>query len=401
MQHDPYLDKLTPNVRVHVCASFFQCVKSGHFSNPKKRGKLDLQYNIPILGRSVDETLGHLASKFRDSGRQSPLHYSDDTNRLLPEIRQLTLAWRNTDPSEERQKAITPAHLRFLSEYTSDNKSALYEAMSDLSVGAFFFAMRSCEYLNVDVRGKTKKLVVRNICFYDIAKNELDRKHPDLENLAAYVTITFEDQKNNHKNETRSQQRSGDPVLCPCIRWARIVSRILRYPGATLDSPVNLFVDTTATSLRSRDRLITQESIRTFLRVTAAVMGKKAAGYLPEEIGTHSIRSGAAMALFLADHSTHKIMILGRWSSDAFLAYIRPQVMEWTSGMSLAMTQNNNFFHAPDMLSSSLRANDRSHPDNPHIPGDTRTLTNARHTFSSFNGSSVSSFLMPRLHLFH
>ena len=40
------------------------------------------------------------------------------------------------------------------------------------------------------------------------------------------------------------------------------------------------------------------------------------------------------MALFLADHSPAKIMILGRWSSDAFLVYIRPQVMEWTNNMS-------------------------------------------------------------------
>jgi hypothetical protein len=49
------------------------------------------------------------------------------------------------------------------------------------------------------------------------------------------------------------------------------------------------------------------------------------------------------MALFLKDHSTAKIMILGRWSSDAFLVYIRPQVLEWTNNMSRDMVSFDSF----------------------------------------------------------
>jgi hypothetical protein len=61
--------------------------------------------------------------------------------------------------------------------------------------------------------------------------------------------------------------------------------------------------------------------------------GFKTFGFHPREIGNKSIRSGAAMSLFLMDHSPAKIMILGHWSSDAFLVYIRPQVLEWTNNM--------------------------------------------------------------------
>jgi hypothetical protein len=49
------------------------------------------------------------------------------------------------------------------------------------------------------------------------------------------------------------------------------------------------------------------------------------------------------MALFMMDHSVEKIKILGRWSSDAFLAYIRPQVLEWTSTMSNDMVKVQHF----------------------------------------------------------
>lgn len=54
------------------------------------------------------------------------------------------------------------------------------------------------------------------------------------------------------------------------------------------------------------------------------------------------------MSLFLMKHRVHKIMILGRWSSDAFLVYIRPQVLEWTNNMSCEMINNESFLDATD-----------------------------------------------------
>ena len=38
--------------------------------------------------------------------------------------------------------------------------------------------------------------------------------------------------------------------------------------------------------------------------------GKHTFGFDPDEIGTKSIRSGAAMSLFLMDHQPHKIMMI-------------------------------------------------------------------------------------------
>ena len=49
------------------------------------------------------------------------------------------------------------------------------------------------------------------------------------------------------------------------------------------------------------------------------------------------------MALFLMDHSTDKIMILGRWKSKAFMVYIRPQVLEWTNIMAEDMARAGDF----------------------------------------------------------
>jgi hypothetical protein len=121
------------------------------------------------------------------------------------------------------------------------------------------------------------------------------------------------------------------------------------------------------------------------IRTTCAIFGSKATfGFEPHEIGNKSIRSSAAMALFLANVPTAKIMILGRWSSDAFLVYIYPQVLEWTSDMSRDMTCLNSFLDVGVGVHHT-----RADPANP------RTKTCKPH---SINGSFI---VLPCFHLRH
>lgn len=54
------------------------------------------------------------------------------------------------------------------------------------------------------------------------------------------------------------------------------------------------------------------------------------------------------MGLVLMNHPVAKIMIRGRWLSDALLDYIRPQVWGWTNQMSADMIRNDSFFDASD-----------------------------------------------------
>ena len=53
-------------------------------------------------------------------------------------------------------------------------------------------------------------------------------------------------------------------------------------------------------------------------------------------------------------HLLAKIITLGRWSSDAFLAHMRPQVLEWTNTMSTDMAKLHHFFDAntPDKVAN-------------------------------------------------
>jgi hypothetical protein len=219
------------------------------------------------------------------------------------------------------------------------------KALSQLYRGAIFFAMRSCEY--VEYKGKkrrTKKLCLRNIRFF-LGKRELPHTSPDL-HRADCVTINFEYQKNDVRDDIVTQQRTGDPILCPVVTWAAIVRRILGYPGTTKDSPVNLVQDSLGNL-----KLISSSTGLAYLRTLATELGEDTLGFKPSDIGNHSIRSGGAMAMYLANIPVYTIMLLGRWSSDAFLLYIRKQVQEFSNGVSKLMIQHQQFFTIPDQSS--------------------------------------------------
>ena len=63
-------------------------------------------------------------------------------------------------------------------------------------------------------------------------------------------------------------------------------------------------------------------------------IGKDLLHIKKSEIGTHLIGSGVAMAVFLSDCSVCKIMMIGCWSSDAFLQYIHKQVKQFSHNVS-------------------------------------------------------------------
>ena len=85
------------------------------------------------------------------------------------------------------------------------------------------------------------------------------------------------------------------------------------------------------------------------LRDAVGAIGEVRLGVKKEDVGTHSIRSGAAMAMYLEECPVFMIMLIGRWSSDAFLRYIRKQVMEFSQNVAKRMLSCQNFRHIPDI----------------------------------------------------
>ncbi len=149
-------------------------------------------------------------------------------------------------------------------------------------------------------------------------------------------------------------------------RWHRalaaaIVRWIRSYPGANNDTPIS--------AIWKYDRVehITSKQISNALQDAVLAIGEDAFHIARNEIGTHSIRSGAAMAMFLGSCPVFLIMMIGRWSSVAFLRYIRKQVEEFNHDVSCKMLTHMFHRHIPNYSSptvSHLDPRQHNHPDN-------------------------------------
>ena len=291
-----------------------------------REGRFTKDRTEPLVEGTVRGTISHVVQAFRESGRQNPSKDADNMLSVL--LSRQFRAYRNDDPKEVQQKALP---FCILDELAKRQVSELDKAISQLTIGAAFFACHSCEYLKVPRREMkhTKLLQLRNIRFFKDGRL-LSTPLNNLE-LADSVAVTFEKQKSDHKHETVIHGRTDDPVLCPVKQWARLVNRIWTYPGTTEETPV-----CTVWRHNRREQITSHHVINT-LRAACATIRSARLGFEPEEIGTHSLRSGAAMEMYLTGVPVYTIMLLGRWSSDAFLRYIWRQVEQFLKDVAQKM----------------------------------------------------------------
>ena len=231
-------------------------------------------------------------------------------------------------------------------------------ACGKLADGAFFFAMHSCEYTKTTGELRTKFLCQQNLRFY-CDRKELPHLHPKL-HLTDCIAITFEFQKNDERNATVTMHRTRDPTLGPVKAWAAVIRHILSYDGTGPDTPVNTVHLENGTMIEVTSKMLLKQ-------ICAAIsfFGEAELGYSMGNVGTHSIRSGAAMAMYLARVPVFTIMLIGCWSSDAFLHYIHCQVQEFSAGVSSRMLLSHDFFTIPDV----------AHHEDPRTRGHSHNFT--------------------------
>jgi hypothetical protein len=153
-----------------------------------------------------------------------------------------------------------------------------------------------------------------------------------------------------------------DPVLCPgVLQWAQLVNKILSYPNTTCDTPV------CAVWHHGRPDKITSTQVLSALCAASKAVGSARLGFEPSEMGTHSLCSGAAMEMYLAKVPVYTIMLIGRWSSNAFLHYIRKQVEQFSWHIMEQMLTFRSFRTIPEIAPRVVLIEDprqRNHRDN-------------------------------------
>jgi hypothetical protein len=148
----------------------------------------------------------------------------------------------------------------------------------EIAIVGLFFAMRSREATTTTKPGRTRIINLENDCII---------LHSSALLANAYrITLTFADQKNK-----RIQKNSGDTVSDPVRCLASLVKRILAtVPDTCGTTTINTMCFEDDTFLLSSTHLRDQP------RHSCTILGASATyGFDATEIGTKSLRSGAAM----------------------------------------------------------------------------------------------------------
>ncbi len=84
------------------------------------------------------------------------------------------------------------------------------------------------------------------------------------------------------------------------------------------------------------------------LQDAAAVIGKDCLGFNNKDIRTHLLCSSVGMSMYLGECQVYTIMMIGRWSSNTFLLYIRKQVKQFSLNVANKMLMYKTYNHIPD-----------------------------------------------------
>ena len=339
---DRYLVTFSPLGKQAILGAFASFIRQALYKGSRSE---------KVATGTVRRALGNVSQGFKSAGHPDPR--LDVDGKICFRLTQICKGFEKNDPKKKHQKAIPISVLKQVLRLAHKSNNDFNIAIAHLAIGAYSFAMRSCEYSKTcfDEESKlTKVLRVRNVRFF-LGRQLLDHSDKRIF-IADYVNITFEWQKNEDRDNSvsmhgcrRYKTREFDPVFI----WATIISKVRAYPGKddVNDRKVNSVMD------NGKIKEISSFHLRTKLRAAVVSVGEDVLGFKASDIGCHSLRSGAAMAMKLAGVSEFTIMIIGRWQSMAFLDYIRKQVAQFSINITDQMLQHADFYTTQDFKQTS------------------------------------------------
>ena len=151
-----------------IARRFLAAYRTASFDNS---GRMVGTRRRPMASDTLRRAAGAVGATSREHLRPSPFHIPD-TKELRPSIKRYLRALENLDAPTERQKALTPKFLKqfyyhFVGGADRNTSPTLFTHMADLLLGAFFFAMRACEFARSPVSGRTRRVTLGDIVFRD------------------------------------------------------------------------------------------------------------------------------------------------------------------------------------------------------------------------------------------
>ena len=216
--------------------------------------------------------------------------------------------------------------------------SPKHKAVGDLTCIAFYYLLRVGEYTyaNPKARKRTKQFRVCDITFWGEDNSPLQLTAPlSTLYLAKSATMRLTNQKNGVQGAIIHHHAILDPVHCPIRALARRVQHILQHTS-DITTPISAYWKKPT----SNSKHIMASNISAFVKDCIDILGLTKHGFHRNNVSSHSLRAGGAMAMHLANIDHAIIKKFGRWSSDTFLMYIHEQIGAFSKDISQQMSNN-------------------------------------------------------------
>jgi len=158
---------------------------------------------------------------------------------------------------------------------------------------------------------------------------------PQYQTQINLISLTINNQKNSKRGETLSHHAltDGNPC-CPVKVVVTRLSDMLRYGAA----PVTLICAFWEAKSLPWQYVCSSDMV-TVVKQSILATGTQLLGYTPNQVGSHSLRAGRAMALFINKHDAIEIQHAGCWTSITFMEYIHGQLNVVSSSLSTSMAK--------------------------------------------------------------
>jgi hypothetical protein len=333
---DPFLEKHLDDLEREIIISGFAArVRQGYYG-----------HGDTVKVSTVATALAAISKTIELAGKRSPI-YKDENNNYSTNIQRMMEGFRREDPPTIPQLAVPVTVPNLCYDAGHKDGAPLKKTIGNLCLIAFYYLLRVGEYTKpryATRKGKriratrTVQFTVGSVGFFKDGK-VISRDAPlDILLACDSATLKITNQKNGRMGQVIHQEAVPTSKYNPIAALAHQVHHILSNGGTTETLLCTYFDNGT-------ENCVTSKQIVKAVRTAAKLLKLQNVAIDPDLVGSHSLRSGGAMALRLHGEEATTIMKLGRWTSTTFLDYIHTQIAHLSNGVSTRMSEEIPFLN--------------------------------------------------------
>lgn len=275
-----------------------------------------------------------IGTQFLLDGERSPL--GTPQTGYPKAIHQQLEGYKREDPPSQPKLAVPLEVPRFINLTGRHSNSPRNQAIGDMAIIAFYYLLRVGEYtyFKPSEHRVTHQLTIADIKLWHNT-TALHHSHDEqfLVEHCTSATLSIRDQKNGIQNASIHQEATGADH-CPSRAIIRRLKTIMQYTSNRETCISTHFPNHDS----NFPRLVTATDMNKAVRHAVTTLGLARNGLTANLVGSHSLRAGGAMAMYLNGVAHNTIKKMGRWTSDTFLMYIHEQIAALSANVSTQMS---------------------------------------------------------------